>query len=56
LAIKEKFETKGFMPVDPLISNTKYRRKKATTLSVAEANLTPNKAQTSNNLRSTYLW
>jgi len=54
LAIREKFKIKGFIPVDPLITNTKSGRKKATTLSGAEANLTPNKAQTSNNLRSTY--
>jgi hypothetical protein len=29
LAIKEKFKIKGFIPVDPLISNTKSGRKKS---------------------------
>ena len=28
LAIKEKFQIKGFIPVDPLVSNTKSGRKK----------------------------
>jgi hypothetical protein len=37
LAIREKFKIKGFIPVDPLITNTKSGRKKATTLSGAEA-------------------
>ena len=50
-AIKKKFQIKGFIPVDPLVSNTKSGRKKATTLDEYRANLTPNK---NTQLRRTY--
>ena len=54
LAIKEIFKINGFIPLDPLTPNTKSGRKKATTLSGTEANLTPNKSQSANELRVTY--
>ena len=54
LAIKENYKIKGFIPVDTLAPNTKSGRKKATTLSGAETNLTPKKSLTINKLRATY--
>ena len=56
LAIKENYKIKGFISVDTLAPNKKSGRKKATTFSGAEANLTTNKSQTIYKLRATYSW
>ena len=51
LAIREKFQIKGFIPADPLVSNIKNGCKKATRLDGFPANLTSNK---NTQLRRTY--